>query len=352
MRDKCLIIGDTHYDTKCNGYLESQLQATIDIIQKQKPKYVVFLGDIFHHRKPTPEVIVGVHKMFKKITTTTPGLCRVYILRGNHDSQNRSDDGLTALEVLVYPGSKICLVQQTYLDSDLNMLFIPHYENDEVIKEHLLSAPNSDTIAFGHFSYSPEHFGLQGFESTLKLSDFPCRTILGHIHRHLVDERVTLLGTPWSTNYGECDYDHYVGVLTQTKNGWGKLSKIKVDIGPRYYEVPYDSLEPMSEDISDGNYFTMLRVLVDKFTDSPPTILRAAIQEKFKVGHVDLKFKPVYHAELNNRLSNYDPGTPLTTIDGDVIKKYIEEQASTIPTKKLEEGLNLIKKHADTEDLG
>ena len=62
---KCLIIGDTHYDTKCDGYLESQLNATLKIVKDQSPKYVVFLGDIFHHRKPTPEVIVGVHNLLK-----------------------------------------------------------------------------------------------------------------------------------------------------------------------------------------------------------------------------------------------------------------------------------------------
>jgi DNA repair exonuclease SbcCD nuclease subunit len=348
---KCLIIGDTHYDTKCSGYLDSQLKATLDIVEKNKPKYVVFLGDIFHHRKPTPEVIVGVHNLFKKLRLI-PGITKIYVLRGNHDSQNRSDDGLTALEVLDYPGSKVKLVQHTYLDSELNMLFIPHYEDEDEIKRHLLSAPNSKTIAFGHFSYSPECFGLHGFESSLELKDFPCRTILGHIHKSLKDDKVTILGTPWSTNYGECDYDHYVGILNQTKTGWGALSKVKVEIGPRFYEAPYDSLDAMKEDIADGNYFTMLRVLINKFTEAPPNILRAEIENKFKVGHVDLKFKPVYHAELNNRLSNYDPGTPLTTIDGDVIKRYIEEQASTIPTERLEEGLNLIREHADTEDLG
>ena len=129
-----------------------------------------------------------------------PGLTRIYVLRGNHDSQNRSDDGLTALEVLKYPGSKVELIQHTHLDSELNMLFIPHYEDEDVIKKHLLSAPNSKTIAFGHFSYSPECFGLQGFESSLELKDFPCRTILGHIHKSLKDGKVTILGTPWSTN--------------------------------------------------------------------------------------------------------------------------------------------------------
>ena len=43
---KCLIIGDSLYDTKCDGYLESQLNSTLKIVQDQSPKYVVFLGDI------------------------------------------------------------------------------------------------------------------------------------------------------------------------------------------------------------------------------------------------------------------------------------------------------------------
>lgn len=352
MTDKCLIIGDTHYDVKCDGYLQNQLESTVKIVKEHSPRYLVFLGDIFHHRKPTPEVVVGVHKMFKRLATTIPGLSNIYVLRGNHDSQNRSDDGLTSLEVLEYPGSKVKVVTQTYLDEELNMLFIPHYEDEEVIKKHLASAPNSKTIAFGHFSYTPECFEIHGYESSLKSSDFKCRTILGHIHKYLKEDKVTILGTPWSTNYGECDYDHYVGILNKTKDGWGALKTVKASIGPRYYEAPYDALDPMREDISDTNYFTMLRVLIDKFTETPPNILRSEIEKEFKVGFVDLKFKPVYNADLNNRLSNYDPNTPLTTIDGDIIKKYIEEQASQIPTSKLEEGLNLIKEHADTEDLG
>ena len=65
---KCLVIGDTHYDTKCEGYLENQIESTIRIVEGGKPTHVVFLGDIFHHRKPTPEVTVAVHKMFQKLS--------------------------------------------------------------------------------------------------------------------------------------------------------------------------------------------------------------------------------------------------------------------------------------------
>jgi DNA repair exonuclease SbcCD nuclease subunit len=348
---KCLVIGDTHYDTKCEGYLDNQLQSTLRIVKEHKPTHVVFLGDIYHHRKPTPEVIVGVQKMFQELATL-PDLKCMYVLRGNHDSQNRNDDGLTALETLCYPGSKVRLVQQTIVDTDLNFLLIPHYEDEEVIKEHLLYATDDQTIAFGHFSYCPKHLGIRGFDSGLKLKDFPCRTILGHIHKYVEDEHVTILGTPWSTNYGEADNEHFVGILEESPRGWKPLIKFKVGFGPRFYEAPFDSLEAMSEEISDSNYFTMLRVSVDKFSDDPPSLLRADIANKFKVANVDIKFQPVYDDTLNERLSGYDPNIPLTVIDADIITKYIQEQASTIPHELLESGLELIKDYADQEANG
>jgi hypothetical protein len=273
----------------------------------------------------------------------------MYVLRGNHDSQNRNDDGLTALETLCYPGSKVRLVQQTIVDTDLNFLLIPHYEDDEKIKEHLSRGVDEHTVAFGHFSYCPEHLGIRGFDSDLKLKDFQCRTILGHIHKYVEDEHVTILGTPWSTNYGEADNEHFVGVMEENSHGWGPLNKFKVTCGPRFYEAPYDALDAMKDEISDPNYFTLLRVTLDKFSDDPPSLLRADILNKFKVAHVDLRFQPVYDDTLNDRLSGYDPNVPLTVIDADIIKKYIAEQSSTIPHELLENGLDLIKQYADNE---
>ena len=108
-------------------------------------------------------------------------------------------------------------------------------------------------------------------------------------------------------------------------------------------------LDAMKDEISDPNYFTMLRVTLDKFSDDPPSLLRADILNKFKVAHVDLRFQPVYDDTLNDRLSGYDPNVPLTVIDADIIKKYIAEQSSTIPHDLLENGLDLIKQYADNE---
>ena len=147
---KCLIIGDTHYDTKCDGYLENQIESTIKIIKEHKPTHLICLGDIYHHRKPSPEVVVGVQKLFYMIRMLVEN---IYIIRGNHDSANKSDDGLTCLETLTYPGSKVTLIQHTFLDTKENMLFIPHYEKEEVIKGSLSLAPHSATLEFGHFRF-------------------------------------------------------------------------------------------------------------------------------------------------------------------------------------------------------
>ena len=106
----------------------------------------------------------------------------------------------------------------------------------------------------------------------------------------------------------------------------------------------------MKEEIKDPNYFTLLRVIVDRFSDDSTPNLKADILKTYSVAFVDLKFQPVYDKMLNNRLSNYDPNVPISDIDNDVIEKYIEEQASSIPREALQEGLDLIKTYEDTED--
>jgi len=106
----------------------------------------------------------------------------------------------------------------------------------------------------------------------------------------------------------------------------------------------------MKEEIKDPDYFTILRVIVDRFSDESTSTLRSDILKKYLVAYVDLKFQPVYDTMLNSRLSSYDPNVPISNIDNDIIEKYVEEQASTIPKEALQEGLDLIKTYEDTED--
>lgn len=344
-----MVIGDTHFNNSYPGYLESQIESCYKMVSKAKPKYIVFLGDIYHHRKPSPEVIVGVNGLFNRLALV-PGLTKIYILRGNHDSANRSDDGLTVLSTLQGPSRKVDLVDQTKFDHDLNFLLIPHYEDEKIIRESLDFAEDENTIVFGHFGFEGCMNSTGFFDFDLQKEDFKNRTILGHIHAYSKHGDITVLGTPWSTNFGECDQIHYTGMLERAEDGsWGDLELQQVEHSPRHYVVQEDSLEPMGDDIADPRFFTILRIVVSNFTEQNYAELKAVCKEKYNAKHVDIKFQPILDKKLSNRLSGYNPNTPVASIDDDIVNKYIEEQSTTIPMEELRDGLDIIKRYEDQD---
>lgn len=343
---KALVIGDTHFDNQYKGQLRAQTQTVLELVRRSSPEIVIFLGDIFHHRLPDVEVMVEVQMLMRQLELQ-PGLKRIVILRGNHDSADKSDSGLTSLLLLEYPGSKVDVMESCYPDYDLGFYYIPHYEDEETIKFELGFLKNF--IVFGHFGYEGCINTGQYFNFKVKKEDLKTRTILGHIHRYAEDGNITILGTPWATSFGECDYQHYVGEMVLENGKWSELKKIEVDFGPRYIQCPLESLELIKEEIMDPKYFTVLRVYVDKFSDETTLDLRNKILAEYKVGYVDIKFKPILNPKLEQRLSNYDPQVPLDKIDSEILEKYIEEQATSIPKEKLVEGLDKIKQHANKE---
>jgi DNA repair exonuclease SbcCD nuclease subunit len=360
LNDKCLVIGDCHFDDVYQGYLTSQLDTLEAFIRKRKPKIIVFLGDLFHHRKPTPSVIVGVFEFFKRISLISP-VNEIYVLRGNHDSANKADDGLTVLSTLSYPGSKVTVVLHPQYIPHLNFCFIPHYENhgavskalDDAAIQHLLFQCNNNhkSLVFGHFGYDGCLNSTGSYDFALSKSIFKNRTILGHIHRYKVDDNITILGTPWATNFGEIDYQKYIGEIKDFGTGeWSEMELIEMESGPRFYKVPFDALESMKDDICDPRYFTILRVVLDKFTQDSSNDLRSKILSEYKVAYVDLKFQPMFDPKLNDRISDYDPSKSISEIDDNIIDKYLDEQKSTIPTDKLREGLDKINNYADKID--
>jgi hypothetical protein len=127
---------------------------------------------------------------------------------------------------------------------------------------------------------------------------------------------------------------------------------VEVNYGVRHYVCPYHSLETMKEEVMNSNYFTVLRVLIDKFSDDTTNDLRTKIKEDYKVGYVDLKFQPILNKKLDNRLSDYAPTEIIDSLSDDIINKYLDEQTSTIPKEVLKKGLDEIKQHEDQENNG
>ena len=346
MIKKVLVIGDTHFDNPYPGYLGAQLGTLEKIVRSSKPQAVIFLGDIFHHRSPEPEVLVETAKCFRRIEYDVE---KIVVLRGNHDSASKADDGLTVLELLQ---SDTVHVVRKAEEHTWGLNFIAHFEDEKRISMVLKEIDKG--IIFGHFGYEGCINAGGYFDFHLKKEEFKVPTILGHIHEFKQEGNITILGTPWSTNFGECDYPHYVGELEYdlNKQTWSELKKVHLNYGVRHYVCPYHSLETMKEDIMDPNYFTVLRVLLDKFSDDTTNDLRTKIREEYKVGYVDLKFQPILNKKLNNRLSDYAPTTNIDSLSEEVIEKYLDEQTSTLPKDVLKAGLEEIRLHEDKEDNG
>ena len=341
---KCLVIGDTHFDNKYPGYLQAQVKSCYDIINSVKPTHVDFLGDIFHHRKPNPEVIVETHKLFSKIALI-PGLKKAYILRGNHDSANRSDDGLTVLETLDYPSSKATVVTQTLIDDDLKFVLIPHYEDEERIIKDLQRAPK-DAFVFGHFGYDGCLNSAGDSDFSLGISSFSNPTILGHIHRFNFRRsekgcELITLGTPYTTSFTEAGKDNFVAIIDGDE-----ISFEDVDHGPRHLVMNIEDVQKNLEFINDPRYYTMLRVMLNSLETDQKTVKE--FLEGVNVGYVETKYRRVYHEEYD--VGTFDTEDTVLEVTDDIIEEYIHSSSTEIPKQELLNGLKLIYENQKNRD--
>ena len=331
---KTLIIGDLHFDNKHIGLLDAQKKAVMQICKDNGDcSKVIFLGDLMMHRNPRPSVLLALKEVMDEVSKTK----NIYILRGNHDSVSKADDGVTALSLL--ENDKIHVVTQTWIDHKNKWVFIPHYEDEQKIKDFLAAAPKDYTV-FGHFGYYGVLNSAGDADFSLSLSDFRNPTILGHIHKEGRNGSVSVLGTPYTTNFGEAGKDCYYGVLDE--NG---LDKIPTKGGPRHLVVDYDNVEDNLDWINDdGNsYFTLLRINISTINEDQDRI--ADLCDKLKVGSIEVKYKPL----LDEKEEFETDGRVFTTaLNDELIDFYINSSKTKINKEDLLSGLKLI--HENQQD--
>ena len=331
---KTLIIGDLHFDNKHIGLLDAQKKAVMQICKDNGDcSKVIFLGDLMMHRNPRPSVLLALKAVMDEVSKTK----NIYILRGNHDSVSKADDGVTALSLL--ENDKIHVVTQTWIDHKNKWVFIPHYEDEQKIKDFLAAAPKDYTV-FGHFGYYGVLNSAGDADFSLSLSDFRNPTILGHIHKEGRNGSVSVLGTPYTTNFGEAGKDCYYGVLDE--NG---LDKIPTKGGPRHLVVDYDNVEDNLDWINDdGNsYFTLLRINISTINEDQDRI--ADLCDKLKVGSIEVKYKPL----LDEKEEFETDGRVFTTaLNDELIDFYINSSKTKINKEDLLSGLKLI--HENQQD--
>ena len=325
---RTLLITDLHLNSKIPGLLTSQVNCFKKIVRDEKPTDVIIMGDVFMHRKPSPSELLS----FRDILSCVEGK-EVVIIRGNHDSETKADDGVTALSV--FEDIKINVVTHTFTDKLNKRVYIPHYENEEHIIYQLERAPEGYTV-FGHFGYAGCLNSVGDADFSLGLHHFGNTTYLGHIHGFLqrqgglrkIGATVTCLGTPYTTNYGEAFKECFYAILEGTRTTYKQPF-----CGPRHLMYEAKEIENNLDNINDPRYTTFLRIVVDADHHPIP-------YEKLNVHSVDVKYSPVFNEE---EISSYQPERDLFSINEMIITDYVDQANSTISSEVLMQGYRLLQ---------
>lgn len=352
---KILVIGDTHFDDRYHNYLDKQLYSLYNLILTQlyndkDIKHIVFLGDIFDKRHPKPSVILGVSRFFKSLSD----LCCskdiiIHILRGNHDSEDKSDNEVTILSVLDGFSSnlKVHVTNNCYLLEENSYIpaihFMPHYEDESITINYLKNEVKEKDLVFGHFAYKGCVNDGDSYDFTIDYStdlDFGAFFCLGHIHSFHNRGCVTILGTPYPTSFQERKKKTYVTVVDITSKPVFHL--IETFTGPRFYEVEnLDDLKNISTD--ELNIFTYVRVIVDPSKTQNEYSLVEEIRDKYGFDWVDVKFKDLFQESKYEPQSYYKPDRQLFSINEAIIEEYVDKTPTSLSKEELMNSLKLIE---------
>tara|TARA_R110002020_G_scaffold163895_3_gene350102 strand:+ start:2802 stop:3803 length:1002 start_codon:yes stop_codon:yes gene_type:complete len=328
---KTLILGDIHISNKDAPLRSAQEKCIKKIYDKEQPDDVIQLGDFLDFRKPSPEALLTAKSMIDHWKEKSS----VVIIRGNHCASTKSDDGVTALSVFDSKPAPVTVVTHTWYDHHTKRAFIPHYENEERIKEELANVPKGYTV-FGHFGYFGCLNSVGDHDFDININSFRNTTVLGHIHRQnkrtfSIDgekEQVLILGTPYTTNFGESGKDNYYATIED-----GEISLHKIDYGPRHLLLNNCDVEQSLDLINDPSYHTILRIVLQ------PGETEANL-DGVNAASVNIKYALAFDEET---ISNYKPNRDLFRLNDVVIGDYIESANSVIGRDKLMEGYNLLK---------
>jgi len=342
---RTLLITDLHLNSKVPGLLDAQVGCVLDIFDKEKPDDVIIMGDVFMHRKPSPSELLAFRDLIAGMPSSTLAHTPITILRGNHDSETKADDGVTALKLFERPSNRTLVIAAPYTDHLNKRVYIPHYENEEYIIETLHRVPPGYTV-FGHFGYDGCLNSVGDSDFGIHLSNFSTLTYLGHIHSYSSTtggtpenpSKVTCLGTPYTTNYGEAFKDNYYAILDTNDTSLSMSRVLGCQLktpwsGPRHLVYSAEEVENNLDTINDPNYFTFLRVMVGANHHPIP-------YSKLNVAQLDVKYSPVFNEE---EVSTFTPERDLFSINEIIISDYVESANSLIPQDKLMEGYRLLK---------
>lgn len=350
MRDpETLIIGDLHLRDDIPGYLESQCEFVKNTILEFKKdelhsvsNTVIFLGDVFDKRNPSVKVMLALKKLLDEITDTyNDGKFGVFvhIIRGNHDSVSKADDGLTALSLFEQPRVTVHTDFYSNEKDEDTLAIIPHYENEETIKKHLSSIKYKTTAVFGHFGYHGSLNSAGDNDFRIPLECFNNLTFLGHIHHYSTKDNVVVVGTPYTTSFQEAGKPNYVvyckNTLTRRRRrySWEAVPAVG---GPKHHVCKLEDLPSLKLDSAN---FNLVRVMVNPLKEGTEMDLIATIKEKYPlINWVDIRFDTVANYKKEEQ-SYYRPERELFNINEAIIEDYIDSSPTQLNKEDLLSGL-------------
>jgi DNA repair exonuclease SbcCD nuclease subunit len=331
-----LVIGDLHFEDKPRGLMKAQAAAVkqicVDGLHCGCEK-VIFLGDLMMHRNPRPSVLLALKELLDDIVILG---YEVHILRGNHDSATKADDGVTALSL--FENKNVHVYTHYHEDHENEWVFIPHYEDEQRIKEYLDNAPRGYTV-FGHFGYHGVLNSAGDADFNLSISDFKNPTILGHIHKAGRNGNVSVLGTPYTTNFGEDGKDCFYGIISK-----GNVQKIPSTKGPRHFVIDYDKVEENLDWLNSGD-FNLIRVNIGTLDEGMHKI--AETVQSIDAPFVEVKYKPLLD---DKEVFIPDERTVTSVMSDDLIEHYINSSNTKINKKDLLDGLRQIHENQQSRN--
>ena len=221
----------------------------------------------------------------------------------------------------------------------VNFDIIPHYEDESKIVEALGKSKNH---VIGHFGFdgciSNGHYK---YESYVKKKHFKKKlAFLGHIHKPQVYDNVHVLGTQYSTTFGEANAKKMVTELLIHRDGNIEVIRKPIDFGIRHIVGYLDEIDELSRKFEFDKFFSVLRVKIDNLDSFMESKLRDDIFEKYALNHVEIAFEDV----LPKFLSDYSPEKQqLTVLNEEVILDYIDASNTIFSKDELLTVLNEIK---------
>jgi len=279
---KTLIFTDAHIEES----VIEELETTFVEVLTHEADRVVFVGDYFEKKRPTPREIIFGTKWAKKFVEKYK---EVIFLRGNHD---KSED-ISAIDYLKYLGVKIV---DDYIDEDNNF--------------------------FGHFMTNESKYEYGTYAKTVSELKKYNHVILGHQHSFQeLASKMYHLGSCRYCNFNEVeDNTKYIAILD------GELKFIELKS-----PIPMVDVKSL-EELKDVDVNSKVRLIISSFDQFKKEVNSITeLKKKYSVFKIKLDFqkglaqekpvKPNTQKSLHDIINNF-----INSIKDEDIKKQLEEQ--------------------------